>query len=279
MSSSREPEVLAFTKMHGAGNDYIYVDATRDVQQLDRLVPHIESLSKRHFGVGSDGLIAITRGDAAPVRMHMWNADSSRGALCVNGLRCAAWFARDCGAVSEDRFEVETDVGTHACELSPASAEKPSVRVRVGGLTVDDEFDTYTDPDGRPWRFVGGSAGNPHAVVFVDEDPDQLEIEAVGRAIQQLPRFEDSANVEFIQVRGENTIVQRTYERGSGETLACGSGAIAAACASLVHGFVSGPNVEVVLRGGTLIITDHGHGQFELEGPVAIAFRGEVQMP
>lgn len=276
-------EPVPFTKMHGAGNDYVYFDATGDADLLARLESAVVTLSNRNFGVGSDGVIAIGPSAAADVRIHMWNADGSRGALCVNGLRCAAWFAHDRGAVAgQTSFVVETDVGLHPVELLAASSEPgfDAVRVQVARVEVAAAESIEISAPARVVEVVPGSAGNPHAVVFLDSDPEEYAVLEVGAALQTHPRFQGGVNVEFVRARQPDILEQRTFERGSGETLACGSGAIVASCAALETGRLAGPTVRVRLRGGELSVTRRTDGDgFDLVGPVAVSFRGEILIP
>ncbi len=270
---------IPFVKLHGAGNDYVLLDAVREPNRLTLCADLAAPISNRNRGVGSDGLIALAT-DAAggPLRMHMWNADGSRGAICGNGLRCAARFAFDEGLVEGRGFEIASDVGVHAIELLPDDAGALGrARVAIGTVTVDPP--EVLELGEESLRIVPGSAGNPHAVVFVDCDPERVDVLGIGAALQSAERFPDGVNVEFVRPDGPNSLIQRTFERGSGETLACGSGATLAAAAAMQLGIADGPTVAVQLRGGVLHVTRRDEdGSFELTGPVARVFEGSFRI-
>ncbi|HLU38436.1 MAG TPA: diaminopimelate epimerase [Planctomycetota bacterium] len=266
---------LRFVKMEGAGNDYVYVDAIRQRIDLDvaqRLAPR---LADRHYGIGGDGLILLAPSASADVRMVMWNADGSRGAMCGNGVRCLAKLAYDEGIARRPSIVVETDGGVRAVDLLFDGATVVGARVDMGAVRVETEPRTLL-LTGRTVTFHAGDAGNPHAVVFVD-DVDAAPVEEVGRGLQRAATFPDGVNVEFVEVRPDGSLRQRTFERGSGETLACGSGATVAAAAAVRTGRVAGPKVDVLLRGGTLTI-DVGDDRVLMSGPAREVFRGEVEV-
>lgn len=262
---------LPFRKMEGAGNDYVYVDGLRHTFPLERGEELARLWSDRHFGIGSDGLIVLTAGRAAPVRMHMWNADGSRGAMCGNGLRCLAVMAYEHGHLRERRFAVETDAGVRRVELLDGGL----VRTSMGQVRV--ELPQRHDVDGRELELWRGDAGNPHATTFVD-DVAAADVERLGAALQRHPAFPGGVNVEFVQVLATDRLRQRTFERGSGETLACGTGAAVAAVAAMAAGFVQGELVHVELRGGTLAVRADGSG-LAIEGPARTVFTGEIELP
>lgn len=260
---------VSFTKMEGLGNDYLFVDAIAQPLALERAPAWSRRWSDRRFGVGSDGVIALLRGDRSPVRMAMWNADGSRGAMCGNGLRCLARFARARGHVDQDAFDVETDAGVRHVELLPGGAVRagmgavrlsPPRRVAVGGV----EFE-----------LTPADVGNPHAVLFV-ADPDAIDVARFGAALQRHPDFPDGVNVEFVAVAGPDRLRQRTFERGSGETLACGTGAAAAVVAARARGLVGGDQATVALRGGDLRVLGPADA-LAIEGPARSVFEGVVE--
>ncbi|MBL8724469.1 MAG: diaminopimelate epimerase [Planctomycetes bacterium] len=263
---------VRFRKMEGAGNDYVFVDGIREALPLDRAPELAQRWSDRHFGIGADGLIVLLRGAGAPVRMAMWNADGSRGAMCGNGLRCLARLARDHGHVATDAFPVATDAGLRAVELLGPD------RVRTDLGTVRCGSPTRIDLAGAALEYVPGDAGNPHAVVFVAA-VDRCDVAGLGRALQaRRDLFPDSVNVEFVEVLAPDLICQRTYERGSGETLACGTGAAVAALAARQTGRCSGHTIDVQLRGGRLRAL-LGRSSLAIEGPVRTVFTGEILLP
>jgi len=264
---------FAFTKMEGAGNDYVYLDGFTSLPPLDQIPAIARAISDRHFGVGSDGLIVLAPSKLAACRMLMWNADGSRGAMCGNGLRCLAKLAHDLGHVQGLAFAIETDVGQRRVELHERDGKVVGARVEMAGVTIDEVARSVTIA-GRDWSYYAGDAGNPHAVIFVDEPLEGVPVTSVGAAFQRLTEFGSGVNVEFVGLRSRGHLEQRTFERGSGETLACGSGATVAALAAVTTGRVPGPTVEVHLRGGVLAITV-GETALVMEGPARTVFRGE----
>lgn len=262
---------VPFTKMEGLGNDYLFVDGFAVPLPLDRAPSLARSWSDRHFGVGADGLILLLRGEHAPVRMAMWNADGSRGAMCGNGLRCLARFAHAQGRCRDRAFDVDTDAGRRRVELLAGDDVRASlgivhcrapVRVRLGAHELE---------------LVPGDAGNPHAVCFVADVAD-VDVGGIGTALQRHESFPGGVNVEFVQVLGADRLRQRTFERGSGETLACGTGAGVAVAAARARGVVRGDAITVELRGGTLLVRGSG-AALAIEGPARTVFTGEVELP
>lgn len=261
---------VPFVKMEGAGNDYVFVDGIRDAMPLERAPELACRWSRRHHDIGADGLIVLRRGEVAPLRMLMWNADGSRGAMCGNGLRCLARLAHDHGHVTDTGFVVETDAGPRAVEL----LDDGTVRTAMGDVRCDQAV--TLDLGGRRIAVVPGDAGNPHAVVFVD-DVDTAPVQPVGAALQGHARFPGGVNVEFVQIIARDRLRQRTFERGSGETLACGTGAAVAVVAARAAGHVHAGRTAVELRGGTLHVLGGG-SSLAIEGPARTVFTGEVEL-
>lgn len=268
---------VAFVKMEGAGNDYIYVDAIRAAFPLEHAPRAAQVWSDRHFGIGADGLIVLLPGGSARVRMAMWNADGSRGRMCGNGLRCIAKLAYDHGHVRDRAFVVETDAGPRAVQLVLRGTEVAAVVADMGPVQVA-AAGVAVEVCGQRLHCVLGDAGNPHAVVFLDCDPDTYPVIELGAAMQSLPQFPGGVNVEFVQVQTDGTLRQRTFERGSGETLACGTGAAVAAVAAMERGLVPRGEVRVRLRGGDLIAR-HTGADLVIEGPARTVFHGSVPLP
>ena len=262
---------IAFRKMHGCGNDYLFVDAITQPFPLERAPELARVWSERHFGVGADGLIVLARGEQAPLRMHMWNADGSRGAMCGNGLRCLARFARDLGHAASERFVVETDAGCRAVQLLGGDL----VRAELGAVRIEPK--SRFEVDGAELELVRGSAGNPHAVLFV-ADVGRAEVERLGAALQAHTAFPGGVNVEFVQPIGSDRLRQRTFERGSGETLACGTGAAVAAIAARAAGRVAGEATFVELRGGVLRVVGEASA-LAIEGPARSVCDGVLELP
>jgi diaminopimelate epimerase len=258
--------------MEGAGNDYVFVDGLRTALPLDRAPELARHWSDRHHGIGGDGLIVVVRGEVAPVRMLMWNADGSRGAMCGNGLRCVARLVHEHGHVAAHHFDVETDAGPRAVELLGGCDD---VRAAMGAVRCETAI-TLSLAD-REVTVVPGDAGNPHAVLFV-ADVDRAAVSEIGAALQHHARFADGVNVEFVQAVAPDRLRQRTFERGSGETLACGTGAAVAVVAARAAGLVSGERTSVELRGGTLHVVGD-RSSLAIEGPARTVFTGEVELP
>lgn len=267
---------LRFVKMEGAGNDYVFVNLWRESFPIDAAAPLVRRLSDRHFGVGGDGVIVLAPSDVADVRMLMWNADGSRGAMCGNGIRCLAKLAFDERVVTRTNIAVETDAGVKAIELLQRDGQVVAARVDMGVVRVE-TAPRHATIAGRNIAYHVGDAGNPHAVVFGPQHPDQVAVAELGAAMQAVAPYRDGVNVEFVQI-ADGELRQRTFERGSGETLACGSGATVAALAAVRTGRLPGPRVLVHLRGGDLTIDVAGERAL-MEGPATEVFRGEVDLP
>lgn len=277
---------MRFTKMHGAGNDYVYVDCFReaipdDPSGLARRISH------RHFGVGGDGLILIRPSDVADARMQMFNADGSEGEMCGNGIRCVAKYAFDHGLVDRTSVTVETGAGVLSLELTlGADAKVGSVTVDMGRpileaseipttlVTSGRVVDHPVTFGGRPLRVTCVSMGNPHCVVFVDSLGDDLVL-GLGPVIEADPRFPQRVNVEFVERISPTEVRQRTWERGSGETWACGTGASAVCVAGVLTGR-TGPRIVNHLLGGDLVLEwDRDTDRVRMTGPATEVFSGE----
>ena len=275
---------MQFTKMHGAGNDYVYLDCFADPVP-DDLPELARQMSDRHFGVGADGLILIHPSERADARMQMFNADGSEAEMCGNGIRCVAKYVYDHGHCQQEQLQIETAAGVLALELILADQKVSQVRVDMGQpILLADQIPTTLSGSpvlkqqlsvaGRELEVTCVSMGNPHCVVFVDELTDELVLQ-VGPQIEVDPHFPQRVNVEFVQVLSPGEVRQRTWERGSGETWACGTGA----CAVCVAGVLTGnTDREIVnhLRGGDLQLQwaeDDEH--VYMTGPAAEVFQGQ----
>ena len=274
---------MRFTKMQGIGNDYVYVNCFEETVADPAAVARF--VSDRHFGIGSDGLILIGPSGTADCRMDMYNMDGSRGVMCGNGVRCVGKYAYDHGLVPGDRrsLTVETLAGIKTIEF-PVEEENGRFTARL--LTVDmgearltSELPEPINVDGRDYSFVGISVGNPHAVYFMNSI-DDLSLDRIGPSFEMHPRFQpDRVNTEFIQLVDRNHIRMRVWERGSGETWACGTGATASAAAAILMGYTE-DEVEVELRGGKLRIRlDRESGHLFMTGPAVEVFRGDIDIP
>lgn len=274
---------MKFTKMHGCGNDYVYVNCVdQQITDRSRLAKQV---SDRHFGIGSDGLICIDSSEIADFRMDMYNADGSQGKMCGNGIRCVGKFVYDYEMTDKTCITVETLSGIKTLELNVVDGAVETVRVCMGQpeftpakipvLTELDRFVGQTvEVNGRAWELSCLSMGNPHGVTFV-EDVDGLDLEAIGPMFEHYPLFPERINTEFVQVIDGTHLKMRVWERGSGETLACGTGTCAAVAAAALCG-KSQDRVTVDLRGGALEIEwDQASNLIYMTGPAAIVFEGE----
>ena len=275
---------MRFTKMQGLGNDYVYVNCFKEkIADPSALA---EKISDRHFGVGSDGLIMINPSDKADFEMEMYNADGSRGEMCGNGIRCVAKYVYDCGLTDKTHISVETLGGIKYLDLTVEDGKVKLVKVDMGKpelepakVPVKAEGDCAVDApilvDGEEYRMTCVSMGNPHAVVFVDCDVRDFPLEKVGPKFENHERFPNRVNTEFVRVIDRRTAEMRVWERGSGETLACGTGACAVAVACALNGLTES-EVTVKLLGGDLQIRwDRKKDTVYMTGPAEVVFDGE----
>lgn len=277
---------MKFTKMQGIGNDYVYVNCFKENVKHPGKVSAL--VSDRHFGIGSDGLILIKPSQKADFKMEMYNADGSEGAMCGNGIRCVAKYVYDYELTDQTRISIETKSGIKYLDLTVQNGKVSLVRVNMGSPVlkaaqipiVSENEQVINEPivaAGTEYRMTGVSMGNPHAVVYI-EDVKGLEIEKIGPAFENHPRFPDRVNTEFVRVVDEHTVEMRVWERGSGETLACGTGACAVAVASILNGYVKGI-VTVKLLGGDLQIEwDREENVVYMTGPAQVVFDGEISL-
>lgn len=277
---------IRFTKMEGCGNDYIYV-STFD-QQIDYFPALAKTLSDRHFGIGGDGVIFICPSDKADAQMRMFNEDGSEGMMCGNGIRCVAKFLYEKGIAKKETLAIETRSGIKQIRLRFSGEEVIGATVDMGkallspaqipvlaeGETI---VDRQTDIGGTEYRITCVGMGNPHCVVFVS-DPYALDLEKIGPVFENHPLFPERTNTEFIRVIDSTHLEMRVWERGSGETMACGTGACASVVAATLNGYCEkGTPVSVRLRGGELniVYTDDG---VMLTGPANTVFEGTVRI-
>lgn len=275
---------MKFTKMHGCGNDYVYVNCMEkmleDPDKVSRFV------SDRHFGVGSDGLILICPSDQADFRMAMYNADGSEGEMCGNGIRCVAKYVYDYGLTDQTSISVETKGGIKYLDLTVKEGKVSLVKVNMGSpilkpslIPIRSDKEQFVDEpvtvDGKVYRMTGVSMGNPHVVTFVD-DTASLNLEKIGPSFENHELFPNRINTEFVQVLSRHEINMRVWERGSGETLACGTGTCASAVACVLNGKTD-EHLTVHLLGGDLeIFYDRANDTVWMTGPASVVFDGEL---
>lgn len=276
---------MKFTKMQGLGNDYVYVNCFQEkIADPSALAVKV---SDRHFGIGSDGLILINPSDKADFEMEMYNADGSRGEMCGNGIRCVAKYVYDYGLTDQTHISVETLAGIKYLDLTVEDGKVKLVRVDMGRpelapakipvvASAEQAVDEPILVDGAEYRMTCVSMGNPHAVVFVDCDVKDFPLETVGPKFECHERFPNRVNTEFVRVTDRHTAEMRVWERGSGETLACGTGACAVAVACVLNGRTE-EEVTVKLLGGDLDIRwDREKDTVYMMGPAEVVFDGEL---
>ena len=296
---------LRFTKMEGCGNDYVYISGFEYELDPKQKTEIVKRLSDRHFGIGGDGVIFINPSEIADFEMEMWNADGTRGEMCGNGIRCVGKFVYDAGMTHEKEITVESfgkiKYLTLYTEEENGREIVTSVRVNMGEPILDAEdipvraknspvvADTIRIPiddrdsddsegqDPGVYEMTCVSMGNPHAVVYID-DTDSLDIEAVGPLFENHERFPNRTNTEFVEIIDESHVKMRVWERGSGETLACGTGCCAVCVAGVLNGFTA-PRLEVQVLGGSLLIEwDPEENIVWMTGPATTVFEGSIRI-
>lgn len=279
---------MKFTKMHGIGNDYVYVNCFKEVVKNPSEVARF--VSDRHFGIGSDGLILIKPSDIADCEMDMYNLDGSQGAMCGNGIRCVAKYAYDYGIVDKTSISVATKSGIKYLDLTVEGGKVSLVKVNMGSpilnasqipviAETEQVINAPLEVEGTTYHMTAVSMGNPHAIIYTD-DVDGLDLEKIGPSFENHPAFPDRVNTEFVRVIDRHTVQMRVWERGSGETLACGTGACAVAVSSILNGLVDADSpVTVKLLGGDLqILWDRAANLVYMTGPAATVFDGEIDL-
>nr|WP_296093559.1 diaminopimelate epimerase [uncultured Dorea sp.] len=277
---------MKFTKMHGLGNDYVYVNCFEE--KIDNPPAVARFVSDRHFGIGSDGLIMINPSKVADFEMEMYNADGSRGEMCGNGIRCVAKYVYDYGLTDKTQISVETLGGIKYLDLTVEDGKvtlvkvdmgKPELKAELIPIVSDNEqvLDEPIEVDGKEYRMTGVSMGNPHTVIYVD-DVKNLDLETIGPKFENHERFPKRINTEFVRCIDRHTVEMRVWERGSGETLACGTGACAVAVASILNNLTD-TQVTVKLLGGDLQIEwDKEKDRVFMTGPAKVVFDGVIDI-
>ena len=277
--------MIKFTKMHGLGNDYVYIDAIN--QNIENRSELAKKLSDRHFGIGSDGLILICKSDVADFKMQMFNSDGTEAEMCGNGIRCVGKFVYEKGLTSKTSLNIETLAGIKQLELIVKDNKVEKVKVDMGIPILDsDKIPVITDDIqnlklkvlDKNFLFTCVSMGNPHAITVINEDIDIFDVSKYGSIIETLLCFPRRTNVEFIKILDKNNIEMRVWERGSGETLACGTGACASVVACILNGYTS-RRVKVKLLGGILEIewnTNNNH--VYMTGEATTVFEGTIEI-
>lgn len=277
-------QTFEFTKMQGAGNDYIYVNCFKE--KIEDINATAKAVSDRHFGIGSDGLVLICPSDKADFRMDMYNSDGTQAEMCGNATRCVGKYVYDRGLTEKTQITLETLAGIKILDLNVKDGAVQTVRVNMGTPELTPENIPIASPLGRfinepvevlgkSYGMTGVSMGNPHAVTFID-DTDSLEIEKLGPHFETHKLFPRRINTEFAQIVDRNTIKMRVWERGAGETLACGTGACATLVAASLNG-LTGDEADLILLGGTLHIKwDREENKVYMTGPAEFVFDGTI---
>lgn len=277
---------LKFTKMHGAGNDYIYINCFEEtVKNPEKLAIKV---SDRHFGIGSDGLILISPSDKADFKMNIYNADGSEGMMCGNGIRCVSKYVYDNGMTDKDEISVETRSGIKLIKMNVENGKVVSARVNMGEPILEAEkIPTKFDGenvirqkltiDEKEYEVTCVSMGNPHCIVYVDDVKD-IDIEKIGPKFENNEMFPERINTEFVHVVSDTELDMRVWERGSGETLACGTGSCAVTVASVLCGYCKrNTEIKINLLGGTLTDIWTDGGDVYMTGPAATVCTGEIE--
>ena len=261
---------MKFTKMHGLGNDYLYVygEVPENIAELSI------QLSERHFGAGSDGMIYISPSDIADFKMRIFNADGSEAKMCGNGIRCVGKYVYDKGYTDKKKLTIETLSGIKTLDLQIVGGKVKTVAVDMGKAEVSENMTLSID--GEDVTCTPVSVGNPHAVIFVS-NIDDAPLTTLGPKMEHNPAFPDGVNNEFVEVIDSNTLRMRVWERGSGVTMACGTGACASTAAAIKNGFCSfDEDISVILDGGTLKIKISPDYTVTMTGPAEMIYEGET---
>ena len=279
--------MVKFTKMHGLGNDYVYIDAIN--QKIENRSELAKFVSDRHFGIGSDGLILICPSEKADFRMQMFNQDGSEAEMCGNGIRCVGKFVYDKGLTNKTTITVETLAGIKTLVMTEKNGKIEAVRVDMGEPILEPKLipviseenpvkNLQLKVEDKEFKFTCVSMGNPHAVAFIEEDVNDFDICKYGAKLEVNKAFPNKANIEFINVIDDKTLKMRVWERGAGETLACGTGACASAVAAMLNGYTS-REVTVHLLGGDLKIEwSKADNHVYMTGTATTVFEGEIEV-
>ncbi len=275
--------MLEFIKMHGLGNDYVYMDGIN--QKIDNRSELAKKISDRHFGIGSDGLIIICKSDVADFRMQMFNSDGTEAEMCGNGIRCVGKFVYDNGFTNKKNLTIETLAGIKNLELITEDDKVKEVKVDMGEPILESEKIPVITKESpvknlnlnvidMDFKFTCVSMGNPHAIAFINEDVTSFDVEKYGKLVEVNSLFPRRTNVEFINILSKDRIKMRVWERGAGETLACGTGACASTVAAILNGYTDN-KITVELLGGNLEIEwNKEDNHIYMTGPATTVFKG-----
>lgn len=277
---------MKFTKMHGIGNDYIYINGFEE--NIDNPCQLAIKLSHRNFGIGGDGIVIIAKSDVADAKMRMFNADGSEGLMCGNAIRCVGKYLYDNDICKKETLKIETKSGIKKLELTiennkatKALVDMENASFKTKSLPMSTKLDEFIDEtieiEGVRYNCTAVSMGNPHIVVFLDDDIDNLQLKEIGQKFENHELFPQRVNTEFVNIIDEKTVYMRVWERGSGETLSCGTGACAVVCACIKKGLLKFDTDNTVrLLGGELIINVNSDYRVFMRGTATKVFEGEI---
>ena len=278
---------MKFSKMHGLGNDYIFINCTKGYEKIENPEELSRKLSNPHFGIGGDGIILICNSNIADFKMRIFNKDGSESEICGNGIRCVGKYVYDFGLTKKEEITIETLAGIKNLKLNIDKGKVTSVKVDMGEPILEpNKIPIICDNDknkvelnlfGDVFIFHCVSMGNPHAITLIN-DIEKFDVVKYGKIVESDKHFPNKTNVEFVQVLDKNTIKMRVYERGSGETLACGSGSCASVVSCVINGLTE-RNVRVNLLGGYLNIEyNENNNHVYMTGPAVLVFNGEINL-
>ena len=278
---------MKFSKMHGLGNDYIFINCTKGYEKIENPEELSKKLTNPHFGIGGDGIILICDSNIADFKMRIFNKDGSESEICGNGIRCVGKYVYDFGLTKKEEITIETLAGIKNLKLNIDKGKVTSVKVDMGEPILEpNKIPIICDNDknkvelnlfGDIFIFHCVSMGNPHAITLIN-DIEKFDVVKYGKIVESDKHFPNKTNVEFVQVLDKNTIKMRVYERGSGETLACGSGACASVVSCVINGLTE-RNVRVNLLGGYLNIEyNENNNHVYMTGPAVLVFNGEINL-
>lgn len=279
---------MKFTKMQGCGNDYVYVNGFVEKIDTEAKPDIVRRLSDRHFGIGGDGVIFINPSEIADFEMEMFNADGSRSQMCGNGIRCVAKYVYDYGLTDKTSLTIESFGAIKYIDLTVENGKVSLVKVNMGApilaakdvpvLSENEQvIDEEIEVEGKTYRMTCVSMGNPHAIVYMD-DVKNLDIDKVGPYFENHKRFPERVNTEFVKVIDRNTVEMRVWERGTGETLACGTGCCAIAVSCILNGLTEDKVTVKVLGGELLCEWDREANLVYMTGPAVTVFDGEINV-
>ena len=276
--------MIKFTKMHGLGNDYVYIDAIN--QNIENESSLAQFVSNRHFGIGSDGLILICKSEVADFKMRMFNSDGSEAEMCGNGIRCVGKFVYDKGLTNKTTVKIETLAGIKTLILNTKDGKVETARVDMGEPILEAEKipvisteepvkNLELEAENKKFKFTCVSMGNPHAITIV-ENTKEFDVEKYGKVLEVDKAFPKKANIEFAQIVNRQNINMRVWERGAGETLACGTGACASTVAAIINGYTSRKVIVHLLGGDLSIEWNEKDNHVYMTGSATTVFEGEL---